>query len=59
MPRRGAASYVDRILRGDKPADLLVQAPTKFGTTVNLRTAKALDLTIPPGLLVAADEVVE
>ena len=56
---RLAASYVDRVLRGDKPADLPVQAPTKFGTTVNLRTAKALDITIPPGLLVAADEVIE
>ena len=56
---RLAASYVDRILRGDKPADLPVQAPTKFGTTVNVRTAKALGITIPPGLLVAADEVIE
>jgi putative ABC transport system substrate-binding protein len=56
---RLAASYVDRILRGDKPADLPVQAPTKFETTVNLRTAKALDIPIPPGLLVAADEVIE
>jgi putative ABC transport system substrate-binding protein len=56
---RLAASYVDRILRGDKPADLPVQAPTKFGTIVNLRAAKAIDLTIPPGLLVAADEVIE
>jgi putative tryptophan/tyrosine transport system substrate-binding protein len=56
---RLAASYVDRILRGDKPADLPVQAPTKFETTVNVRTAKALDLTVPPGLLVAADEVLE
>ena len=56
---RLAASYVDRILRGDKPADLPVQAPTKFGTTINVRTAKALDITIPPGLLVAADEVIE
>ena len=56
---RLAASYVDRILRGDKPAQLPVQAPTKFQTTVNVRTAKALDLTVPPGLLVAADEVIE
>jgi len=56
---RLAASYIDRILRGDKPADLPVQAPTKFGTTVNVRTAKALGITIPPGLLVAADEVIE
>ena len=50
---------VSCILRGDKPADLPVQAPTKFDTTVNVRTAKALDLTVPPGLLVAADEVIE
>jgi putative ABC transport system substrate-binding protein len=54
-----AASYVDRVLRGDKPADLPVQAPTKFETSVNLRTAKALGLSIPPGILVAADEVIE
>jgi ABC-type uncharacterized transport system substrate-binding protein len=56
---RLAASYVDRILRGDKPADIPVQAPTKFETTVNLRTAKALGITVPPGLLVAADELIE
>jgi ABC-type uncharacterized transport system substrate-binding protein len=56
---RLAASYVDRILRGDNPADLPVQAPTKFETTVNLRTAKALGLVVPSGLLVAADEVIE
>jgi putative tryptophan/tyrosine transport system substrate-binding protein len=56
---RVAASYVDRILRGDKPADLPVQAPTKFETIVNVRTAKALGLPVPSGLLVAADELIE
>jgi putative ABC transport system substrate-binding protein len=56
---RRAASYVDRILRGDKPADLPVQAPTRYETTVNLKTAKALGLTVPSGLLLAADEVIE
>ena len=53
------AYYVDRILRGSKPADLPVQATTKFVTALNVKTAKALGLTVPPGLLVAADEVIE
>jgi putative ABC transport system substrate-binding protein len=56
---RLAASYVDRILRGALPADMPVQAPTKFETVLNLKTAKALGFAVPPGLLVAADEVVE
>jgi putative tryptophan/tyrosine transport system substrate-binding protein len=56
---RQAASYVDSILRGAKPADLPVQVPTKYETVVNMRTVKALGLTVPPGLLVAADEVIE
>jgi putative ABC transport system substrate-binding protein len=54
---RQVASYVDRILRGANPAELPVQAPTKYETILNLKTAKALGLTVPPGLLVAADEV--
>ena len=56
---RNSAGYVDRILKGEKPADMPVQQPTKFEMIVNLRSAKALDIVVPPTILVRADEVME